>query len=138
MLIDHVWSMKNVADPYSMKDYRQAGGISGIIGSYLQRQLRYARDEKGYIRTVLVSLVRSYGVKAQKSMDEIMAETGLSRTECERCLEILIDLRLVRPIDDLYEVSHDFVAQKIMTELADQGEREFKRYRELLSVTSAT
>jgi hypothetical protein len=138
MLIDHVWSMKDETDGYGMKDYRRSGSISGIIGSYLQRRLKYAQDQEGHIRTVLVSLVRSYGAKAQKSIDEIAAETGLSKSECERCLEILIDLRLVRPIDDFYEVSHDFIAQKIMTELVDQGEREFKRYRELLAANSAT
>ncbi|MGO8744235.1 MAG: hypothetical protein ACLQUR_17770 [Limisphaerales bacterium] len=67
----------------------------------------------------------------------MQVDTGLDRARCEAVLEKLIDLRLVRHIESYYEVTHDFVARKIINELADSEEREFKRFRELLSSQAA-
>ena len=132
-LIDHIWSSSNKGQiQYTIRNYQVAGGMEGVIGGYLSRQLEYAQDAEGHVRSVLTSLVRSYGVKAQRCMDEIVSDTGLDRRDCEIALEKLIDLRLVRHIDTFYEVSHDFIARKIMEELIDSEEREFKRFRELL------
>ncbi|MCK4821859.1 hypothetical protein KA005_39200, partial [bacterium] len=138
MLIDHIWSSSKKGEiEYTLKNYQAAGGMEGVIGGYLSRQLEYAQDPEGHVRAVLISLVRSYGVKAQRSMDEIVADTGLDSHDCEIALEKLIDLRLVRHIDTFYEVSHDFIARKIMAELVNSEEREFKRFRELLSSKAA-
>ena len=82
---------------------------------------------------MLIALVKSYGVKAQRSIQELAADTGLEIARCEALLERLIDLRLARHISSLYEVSHDFLAKIITEELVDSEEREFKRFRELLS-----
>ena len=83
--------------------------MDGVLGGYLNRLLEYAQDTEGNARLVLVSLVRSYGVKAQRSIDEIIADTGLNRLGCELALERLIDLRLLRHLDDYYEISHGFI-----------------------------
>lgn len=134
MLIGHLWKESRIGrSPLTYADYERAGGMSGIVGSYLSRQLAYAQDAQGHLKSVLVSLVRSYGVKAQKEIDEVQVDSGLTKPESEAALEKLIDLRLVRHIGSYYEVSHDFVARKIINELADSEEREFKRFRELLS-----
>jgi DNA-binding Lrp family transcriptional regulator len=82
--------------------------------------------------------VRSYGVKAQKSLAEIAADTGLSNSNCEMALEKLIDLRLVRHLDALYEIAHDFLAREVAVKLIDSEEREFKRVRELLASKAAS
>lgn len=136
MLIEHMWQRAQVASTsYSSQDYQEAGGMAGIIGSYLERQLAYAQDRAGHLRRLLVALVRSYGSKAQRSLVEIVADTGLTTAQCEGGLEQLIHLRLVRHLyvpDDAYEVAHDFLAYRILTELTDADEREFKRFRELL------
>jgi len=138
MLVDNIWSSsKKEQGIYNFKQYQEAGGMEGVIGGYLDRQLRYAQDSEGHTRLVLVSLVRSYGVKAQRSIDEIIADTGLDKVNCERALERLIDLRLVRHIDDYYEISHDFIAKRIISTLVDVEEREFKRFRELLTSKAA-
>jgi hypothetical protein len=86
---------------------------------------------------VLVSLVRSYGVKAHKRLSEVSSDTGMTTGECETALERLIDLRLVRHIDEYYEISHDFIAKRIATELLDTEEGEYKRFRELLTSKTA-
>jgi hypothetical protein len=138
MLIDHLWKESQAGSvTITFAHYENAGRMTGIVGSYLSRQLAYAQDPKGYLKPVLVSLVRSYGVKAQRELDEVVADTNLSKTEAEAALEKLIDLRLVRHIGTFYEISHDFVARKIVNELADSEEREFKRFRELLASKAA-
>ena len=109
-----------------------------VTAGYLKRQLTFAHDTKGHLKSALVSLVRSYGVKAQKSLAEIAADMGLAQKECEVVLEKLIDLRLVRHVTNLYEVAHDFLAREISAKLVDSEEQEFKRLRELLSSKAAT
>jgi hypothetical protein len=134
MLIEHVWSSTQKAQkPYRIENYQEAGGMEGVIGGYLNRLLQYAQDSEGHIRAVLVSLVRSYGVKAQRTLSEVASDTGLQDDVCEGALEKLIDLRLVRHLDPYYEVSHDYIAKKIIADLADSEEREFKCFRELLT-----
>jgi conflict system STAND superfamily ATPase len=138
MLIDHLWKFSVLSkSEFTIAEYRQAGGIQGIIGNYLARQLEYAHDVEGNLRSVLVSLVRSYGVKAQKAAREIESDTGLDAAKCETALEKLIDLRLVRHVGDYYEITHDFVARKVIAELVDSEEKEFKRFRELLASKAA-
>jgi hypothetical protein len=131
MTADHFWA-SSIGSKYHFKFYQEAGAMDGIIAGYLGRQLKYAQDSQGKMRAVLVSLVRSYGVKAQKEIKEIAADTAMSERECDQALEKLIDLRLVRHIAPYYEISHDFIARRIANELVDSEEREFKRFRELL------
>lgn len=139
MLIDHVWrNTGSKPGTYRLEDYLTSGGMEGVTAGYLTRQLAYAHDSEGHLKSALVSLVRSYGVKAQKSLGEVAADTGLTTSECEVVLERLIDLRLVRHIGDLYEVAHDFLAREISAKLVDSEEREFKRLRELLASKAAT
>lgn len=138
MLIDHVWRVgKDRGRAYCIADYQTAGGTDGIIGGFLTRQLEYAQDRAGHVKLVLAALVRSYGVKAQRTLGEVAADTGLSLAETEVGLEKLIDLRLVRHLGENYEISHDFIARRIADELIDSEEREFKRFRELLSSKAA-
>ena len=122
---------------YHFLSYQKAGGMDGIIAGYLGRQLMYAQDTKGILRAVLISLVRSYGVKAQREIGEIVVDTGLTEGDCDQALERLIDLRLVRHIAPFYEISHDFIARRIANELVDSEELEFKRFRELLTSKTA-
>ncbi|TRZ76180.1 MAG: hypothetical protein D4R93_03720, partial [Deltaproteobacteria bacterium] len=137
IFVDHVWLTKDTGGKYNMKAYNKIGGMEGIVGGYLTQQLDYAQDNEGHIQLVLIALVRSYGVKAQRTLGEIVSDTGLDIHICELCLEKLIDLRLVRHIEEFYEISHDYIAKKIMHELVDSQEKEFKRFRELLSVKGA-
>jgi hypothetical protein len=139
MFIDHIWR-KTGSKPgtYRFDDYLTSGAMEGVTAGYLTRQLAYAHDAKGQLKSALVSLVRSYGVKAQKSLAEVAVDMGIAEKECEVVLERLIDLRLVRHVADLYEVAHDFLARDISEKLVDSEEKEFKRVRELVASKSAT
>lgn len=136
MTLDHFWTSSH-DHKYKFKSYQDVGGMEGIISGYLGRQLNYAQDTQGKMHTILISLVRSYGVKAQKELAEISVDTGLTENDCDQGLEKLIDLRLVRHIPPYYEISHDFIARRIANELVDSEEREFKRFRELLTSKTA-
>ena len=139
MLIDHIWrKLGSKPGAYMFEDYVDSGAMEGITEGYLTRQLAYARDTEGHLKSVLVSLVRSYGLKTQKSLAEIAVDVGLAERKCEVVLEQLIDLRLVRHVADLYEVAHDFLARDISRKLVDSEERDFKRIRELLESKAAT
>jgi len=138
MLIDHIWrTVPDGSRPYTYSDYVKGGGMEGITGGYLARQLTYANDQQGLGRAVLIALVRSYGVKAQRSLSEIAQDAGIPEPICESLLERLIDLRLVRHVGGDYEVAHDFLAREIASKLVDSEEREFKRFRELLATKAA-
>lgn len=138
MLVDHIWSSSKKTDKiYTFKRYQEAGGMDGVIGGFLNRQLEYAQDSQGSVRLVLVSLVRSYGVKAQKSINDIMADTGLDKPKCELALETLIDLRLVRHLDDYYEISHDFIAKRIISTIVDSEEREIQAISRIIDFKSS-
>jgi methylmalonyl-CoA epimerase len=41
----------------NLMKYQEDGGMEGVIGGYLSRQLEYSRDDKGHVRAVLISLV---------------------------------------------------------------------------------
>jgi hypothetical protein len=99
--------------------------------------LGYAKDSRGDTQAVLVTLVRSYGAKRQVTLEDIAAETSRPPDRCEAALERLIDYRLVRHVGGYYEVSHDFVARKVLFELVDSDELKFKRFRELLASKAA-
>jgi len=138
MLVDHIWRhAKAKKGAYSFKAYSSSGSMDGVAGGYLTRQLSYAEDREGHLREILASLVRSYGVKAQKNLNEIATDLGLAEDRCESLLERLIDMRLVRHIGIEYEVAHDFLAREISAKLVDTEEREFKRFRELLGSKAA-
>src|SRR5712691_4222833 len=138
MLIDHIWhSGADSGTTYSIEAYRALEGMDGVIGGYLSRVVSYANDASGNVRRVLATLVKSYGVKAQKTIAEIAGESNLGESQSEEALEKLIDLRLVRHLNDQYEIAHDFIARKVASELLDSEEREYKRFRELLATRAA-
>jgi hypothetical protein len=131
--------ISKVADggDYTERAYEAAGASRKIISDFLLSQLRYlGRDERNG-REVLISLVSSYGTKAQKTAEEIATETLQSREQVERLLGVLADLRLVRAIDGQHEIVHDFLAKTILVELVSADEREAKKYKDLLSARAA-
>jgi energy-coupling factor transporter ATP-binding protein EcfA2 len=98
MLIEYMFSSTRAGEAFTFQAYQKADGIFGIVRDYLSKQLSDAQDDAGELRLVLIALVKSYGVKAQRSLKELTAETGLDVARCDVLLERLIDRRLVRHI----------------------------------------
>ncbi len=92
MLLDYVWHSTDGRMPrqFTFGMYRDGGSATGIVRRFLQRQLDYANDDTGELRLILVSLVKSYGTKAQRSLEELASDTGLEPPRCESQLKKLI------------------------------------------------
>lgn len=124
------------------REYKESAYISGgrcrrVITDYLLSQLKYLGKNKQKGQEVLISLVSSYGTKNQKTIDEIAAETLHKKSDVEKTLRSLIDLRIVRSINDHFEIVHDFLAKTVVTDLVSTDEREAKKFKELLASRAA-
>ncbi|HUT18963.1 MAG TPA: HEAT repeat domain-containing protein [Anaerolineae bacterium] len=112
--------------------YRNQGGCAGIIGRYLMQRLEEFGERKEAARKVLVALVRSTGVKGQRSLEELRAETKLDVEALGQLLHALVDKRMIRHLGGgQYEIIHDHLA-KLVSQAVGSAERELKEVRELL------
>ena len=96
-------------------------------------RLQFLGEERELARRILVALVRSYGLKSQKTLADLAVEIGETEENIRTVLNQLVQLRMVRPIDGHYEIVHDFLAKRISEELMEVYEREVKQFRELLA-----
>ena len=112
------------------------GGVSGLIGKYLEQILERLKARGGEWRqcgAVLESLSRSTGVKAVQPLNDLVRETGLDRAVLAEMLPVLINERLVRPIGyETYEIQHDRLAAAIIESMKN-SDREAKAAREFLA-----
>lgn len=137
MLIAHVFENINDKQEYNSKKYYSAGRSKKIIADYLMNQLKYLGKNIEIGKVIIIALVSSYGTKAQKTLEEISTEALLSKSKVEKVLASLIDLRLVRLVNDTYEIAHDFLAKIIASELVSSEERETKKFKNLLASRAA-
>ena len=116
--------------------YRSLGGAAELIGRYLLNQVRFLDDHQPEGRRLLQALA-SRTRRLRKSIDELVAETGIERERVESCLARLTSLRLVRGSEDRWEIVHDFVAQRVVEDLSDPDEREARMFRDVLIAKAA-
>jgi hypothetical protein len=112
------------------------GGVSGLIGQYLEQTLERLKARGGDWQQcgfVLESLSRSTGAKATQSLNDLVRETGVNRSVLAEMLPVLINERLVRPIGhESYEIQHDRLAAAVI-ESMKESDREAKAAREFLA-----
>src|SRR5271165_4385201 len=112
------------------------GGVSGLIGKYLEQTLARLKARGGdwqQCGAVLESLSRSTGAKAAQSLNDLVRETGLSRAVLAEMLQVLVNERLVRPVGyETYEIQHDHLAAAVIESMKD-SDREAKAGREFLA-----
>jgi HEAT repeat protein len=112
------------------------GGMSGLIGKYLEQTLGKLKARGGEWEkssAVLESLSRPAGSKATQSFDDLVRETGVSRAVLAEMLRVLVDERLVRPVGhETYEIQHDRLAAAVIEAMRD-SDREAKVAREFLT-----
>jgi len=137
MIISRACADADRRNQYTESAYTSAGRCQRIISDYLIGQLKYLGKNEKKGKEALIALVSSYGTKSQKTADEIAVETLQNRKEVERTLKSLIDLRMVRAINDHFEIVHDFLAKNIIAELVAADEREAKKFKELLASRAA-
>jgi HEAT repeat protein len=112
------------------------GGMSGLIGKYLEQTLESLKARGGDWQrcgAVLESLSRSSGAKAVQSLDNLIRETGLSRAVLAEMLPVLVHERLIRPVGhESYEIQHDVLAAAVIESMKD-SDRDAKAAREFLA-----
>lgn len=133
MVIARIFEDKDKNYCYYSNQYHSAGQSRRIIADFLMNQLKYLGNRIEIAKSILISLVSSYGTKAHKTLEEVSKESLIPYSEVEKTLSLLIDLRLVRRINDAYEISHDFLARIISSELVSVEEREAKKFKDLLA-----
>jgi hypothetical protein len=112
------------------------GGVSGMIGKYLEQTLERLKARGGEWQqcgAVLESISRSSGMKATQSFDHLVRETGMSCTVLAEMLPVLINERLIRPVGhETYEIQHDRLAAAVIESMKD-SDRKAKAAREFLA-----
>ena len=133
MIIARFFDDKDKNGNYQARQYYTSGQSKRIIADYLMNQLKYLGGQIEDGKQILISLVSSFGTKAQKTIKEISAESILPKSKVGKTLNSLIDLRLVRAVNGTYEIAHDFLARMISSELVSLEEREAKKFKDLLA-----
>jgi hypothetical protein len=116
--------------------YRSLGSAREIIGRYLGSRLHILGPRVKESRAVLVSLAAPTS-RLRKSSAEISTDTGLARGAVETCLADLSSLRLVHAVGASWEITHDFLAQKVIEDLVAPEEREARVFRDVLIAKAA-
>jgi hypothetical protein len=137
MIIARIFEDKDKNKCYHSNQYYSAGQSKRIIADYLMNQLKYLGQKIEIGKAILIALVTSYGTKAQKTLDEISTECLFPTKDIEKALYLLIDLRLVRFVNDTYEIAHDLLAKIITSELVSAEEKEAKKFKDLLASRTA-
>jgi hypothetical protein len=112
--------------------YNELGRSKEIISNYLYNLLNYLGTDKQNGIRFLVSLVSNYGTKTQKSIEEISSEIEISEVQIQPILLKLLDLRLIRPLEFGYEITHDLLARTILNGLMTDEEKDIRRFKYLL------
>jgi hypothetical protein len=119
--------------------YSEQGGVGRIIGRYLFHRLAEFGEREEQAKLVLVALVRSTGVRGQRSFAELQAEVKLDAESLTQLLQDLVNKRMIRHLGGgQYEIIHDYLAQLVDQEVVSEEEREIKRLRELMAAKAAT
>ena len=130
MILARIHEDKDHGGNYSSEKYYSSGRCKRIIADFLVNQLKYLGKKIEVGKAILIALVSTFGTKAQKTLKEIIEESLMAKAEVEDVLASLVDLRLVRVVNGVYEISHDFLAKIIMTELVSLEERQAKKFKD--------
>jgi HEAT repeat protein len=118
-----------------LKDtYYKLGRAREIVARYLFRKIDEFDVDKEKAIKILKSLVSYAGRRAQKSVSEIEAETGIANKELEELLRRLVNARMIRKLDGaVYEIIHDHFGELVNKELVGEKERHIKYLMEQLN-----
>lgn len=116
--------------------YHSLGKARQIIGRYLGSRLGLLGTRAKESRAILISLAAP-SRRLRKSNEDISKDTSLARDVVEGCLGDLAALRLVHAVGDSWEITHDFLAQKVIEDLIAPEEREARLFRDVLVAKAA-
>ncbi|MGB7548155.1 MAG: hypothetical protein WBM14_10430, partial [Terracidiphilus sp.] len=116
--------------------YESLGCAKKMIGRFLMDQLEALGRQKNESLRILPTLVSSKR-KVARTIEYIASQTGLHQHDIEQSLQSLTDHRLVRSIEDKWELVHDYLAEAIANELISPEEKDIAILRDVLYAKAA-
>ena len=136
MVAETVFKTAESGTPLDVTSYRSLGKARQIIGKYLGSRLGILGARAKESREILVSLTAP-NKRLRKTSDQISRDTNLDSGLAEACLGDLAALRLVHAVGSNWEITHDFLAQKVVEDLVAPEEREARVFRDILVAKAA-
>jgi Leucine-rich repeat (LRR) protein len=102
---------------------------------YLRHHI-FRRDMKDYAPLLLERMVTNAGTRAPKSVEALSAETGFTPAQVKGILNLLAKeglVRLLDPQDQIWEISHDFIAHHVLQVLRSRRRSVFEAARPWLA-----
>ena len=118
----------------TLKFYDQIGSARQLIGSYLLNRLEGLGDLKDSALKILISLTSTAGdVRVQKTVDELIKETGIYRNSIVGLLEQLVNSRMIRGLkNNSFQIIHEYMAEQIRDNYSDPERYNIKMANEFL------
>jgi len=94
---------------------------------------------KDYAPVLLEQMVTNAGTKAPKSLGALSSETGFTPAQIQGILNLLAKeglVRLLDPQDQIWEISHDFIAHHVLQVLRSRRRSVFEAARPWLSLSA--
>jgi WD40 repeat protein/serine/threonine protein kinase len=132
---------------YTLLAYRRAGGKEPLVHSFLEDVIQASGDAEG-ARLLLRSVISDENTRLTLTVDEIAKRTQRSNTLAERLLNIFVEARLIREIQEdepwRYELMHEYLIERInqvtgkVMDATQRANRLLKQYASNYSVDGKT
>jgi Fe2+ or Zn2+ uptake regulation protein len=101
---------------FTLHDYQRTGGKEPLVYSFLEDVIQASGDHEG-AKLLLRSLISEENTRLTLPLDEIAKRTQRSQETVRRILNLFVESRLVREIQDeepwRYELMHEYLIEKI-------------------------
>jgi formylglycine-generating enzyme required for sulfatase activity len=104
IVMDRLWDHGLTLD-----NYRRLGGVRNVLLDYLHEAMQGWRDDKP--RQILSALVSERGTKQALTLETLRSKVA----EPEQALQSLVQARLVRTVQNYFELCHEYLIEEIQT-----------------------
>lgn len=102
----------------TLADYEALGGVPGVLGRYLEEELRrFMPQERQLVRAVLEEMVSSERTKRVVTCDELALVLETERSQLNTLLGKLVDAQLIRPLEQEYTIAYELVHHYLAHEI---------------------
>ncbi|MCW5872529.1 MAG: SUMF1/EgtB/PvdO family nonheme iron enzyme, partial [Candidatus Eremiobacteraeota bacterium] len=108
IVMDRLWQLREHGE-IGLEDYRRLGGVRSILLDYLHEAMQGWSDEKP--RQLLSALVSERGTKQAMTLASLRARVA----EPEAALQALVESRLVRTVQNYFELCHEYLIEEIQS-----------------------
>lgn len=114
IVMDRLWRLRQDGG-VGMEDYRRLGGVRSVLLDYFHEAMQGWADDKP--RQLLSALVSDRGTRQALTLGALQSRVS----EPELALQALVESRLVRTVQNYFELCHEYLIEEIQG-WADQEE----------------